>query len=359
MRDHLGVIAARLVALVTPLHRARDLIGAVKQPLSLPPTIIRRLDDATTILKTLRLVATGLSWVPGPIGAGASAAARAIGPFVAAPPPPRGILGNARAVVAEIETMVKPARIALEKLEKLLGKVTGALDTAHARILALIALADALLAKYGASPPPGIEACCARLNITLAAFLDQLAGIEQALAAALERLRGVLATLQGALAPLTRVAEQLDALLRAFAAKPFQAVLQVMRKLVETLEPWRRRAEWLLRKVLGGILKALGINLAAIERFFDGIINALNPLKPIEKALADLKAKLKAQLEALLRALGVTDLLDTLEALTGRLLGELDAFLKSACARDLALAAAAATAATRATASPRTRSARR
>jgi hypothetical protein len=130
-----------------------------------------------------------------------------------------------------------------------------------------------------------------------------------------------------------------------------------MRKLVDTLEPWRKRAEWLLKKVLGGILKALGISLAKIEAFFNGIISALNPLKPIEKALAELKAKLQAQVAKVLEALGIDALLARLEAMANTLVSALDDFLHSACAKEMGLAAAPAGA--RATPSRRPRSARR
>jgi hypothetical protein len=336
LRDQLGDIDGRLARLSAPLHETGALIGQVKAPLALPPLIIRRLDDATVALKAVRIVTTGLSWVPGPIGAGATAASRAIAPFVASPPPPRGILGNARTTMVGLDRTIAPIRTAIEKVEKPLATLTGRIDAVHAKVLSLLAMVDRLLAHYGDHPPPGIEACAARLNAPLATFLASLTKVEATLAEKLATLSAVLRDASAALAPLAEIADRLATVLRTLGSSAFQAVLKPLRSLVAALEPWRKRGEAILRMVLGRILKSLGLSLKAIDRAFSRIVSALDPMKPISALISRLDAALSEKLAALRKALGIDALLAAVQALMEQVERDIDAFLKSACGNTLA-----------------------
>lgn len=336
LRLRLGAIDARLTALGQPLHETLSVIRRIKAPLELPPLIIRRLDDAATALKVARLVTTGLSWVPGPIGVGARAADRAIAPLVSSPPPPRGVIGNARTSMAEIDRMVAPVRSAIAKVEKPLAQSSQRLDAVHGKIVAMIALADRLLAHYGDEPPPGVEACAARINAPLGDFLDAVEEIEARLAPALATLQGALDSALAALAPLSDIAKRLDAVLRALGSKAMQKVLAPMRKLVTALEPYRKWGERIVRAVLDKLLRSIGISLKAIERAFGRLISAIDPLKALTALVARLKAGLQNRLSALLKALGIDALLDRLSGLAAKAEAEIDAFLRSSCGAEMA-----------------------
>jgi hypothetical protein len=331
LRETLGALDGAIRRLGAPIQTVKTTIEALSAPLKLPPRIIQALTDTHTALSAMRIATTGLSWVPGPIGTGARAADKAIKPFVAAPPAPHGILRNARDITAEIDRGLKPVREAIERIEGPVNKAAGAFDAIEARLAHLIIATDRLVAHYGLSPPPGIEACAAQLNTPLHAALVAITRLEAEAGKALGTLAQTLEGLLAGLRPLTDAAASLEQALAALAAKPIRDMLSVLRKLVSALEPYRRWAEVLLKRILTELLKRFGISLAAIDRFFDRLINAVNPLKPLATILASAKARLAALGEKLLAAIGVADLLAQLEDLQRRAEQEIDAFLQSAC----------------------------
>jgi hypothetical protein len=335
LKDNLTAIEGKVAALGKPVHGLSDLITKVKAPLALPQTIMRRLDDTTTAMKGLRLLATALSWVPGPIGTGAKAADKALKPFVAKPPAPKGYLGNARDIVADIDKTLKPARDAIEKIEKPVGKGVTATDAIDGKIVSLIAMADRLIAHYGAAPPAGIEACAKKLNGPLTVFLAQIEKAEAELGKGLATLNALLGALLAALTPLLDVAARLQKALGVFDSKAFRAVWSQVAKLVNALEPYRRKAAIILKAVIGKILKKIGIDARKVEKFFNGIVASINPLKPIQAVLAKLKAQLAAQVAKLIAAAGIAEKLAQLEALQKRLEKLLGTFLDGECRKVL------------------------
>ena len=331
LRDTLGTLDTKATALGTPLHRIQDAIHMVRAPLDLPAKLMRGLDDAHTAMAAIRIVTTGLSWVPGPIGTGAKAADRALKPFVQAPPSPHGILRNARDMAAEIDRALKPVREAIDRLQGPVDRATAAVDSLEARLAFLATAVDRLLQHYGASPPPGVEACAAKLNAPLQVALDAILKLEPEAGRALDTLAKALLALLAGLQPLIDVAAKLDKALSALAAKPIRDVMAVMRKLVSALEPYRRWAEFFLKEVINTVLKKLGLSLAAIERFFDQLVDSINPLKPIATLLANARARIAALAEKLIAAAEIEEALERLQALQRQLEQEIDAFLKSAC----------------------------
>lgn len=331
LRDTLGALDSKVSAFGAPINQVRGAIRDARAPLDLPPKIIRALDDSHTALSTLRLATSGLGWVPGPIGTGAKAADRAIKPFLQPPPAPHGLLRNSRGITADIDRALKPVREALDRIEGPIDRAAAAIDAIDARLAFLVTAVDRLLGHYGAAPPPGIEACAAQLNAPLQIALEVLLRLEAEAGKALAALAQALQALLAGLKPLIDVAAALDKALAALAAKPIRDVLAALRKLVSALEPYRRWSALFLERVLASLLKKIGISLAEIDRFFDRLIDAVNPLKPIAAMLASARARLAALAEEFLAAIGAAELLAQLESLQQQVEREIDAFLQSAC----------------------------
>jgi len=242
-------------------------------------------------------------------------------------PPKPGALTEMIDTAHSVDEALARARKLIEKIEKPVNKLSTGLGQVEHPLVVLAEVTDRLIARHGANPPASIEACAARLN-----------GVLGPIARALDTLQGEIAVRVKALA------DALGALLPALEA--FSGAVQALRSALDKLTPLRdallrlrsalRAVEWakgLGERFVKAQLKKLGFDVDKIERWMNGILQQINPFKPLQKTLAGLVAKLRRAIATLP---GVDALLKTIaavQALADKMEAALEDFLASQCGK--------------------------
>jgi hypothetical protein len=329
LRDNLAAIDAHVAAIQRPVHAVRSLIEQVKAPLAFPARLHQDLTDLHQLLASLRTTVTPLSLLPGPIGPASRALKQAL--EVLAGPPRTGSIGRTRDLVGEIDRRLEPLRKLVQKIETPVAETAKAVDAMAASVAYLRAMVASVIARYGENPPEDVEACAAKLNepiASLRAALDEVAARTAALFAAIEAaLRSALAVLK----PLGDALRTIQQVLGVFRGKAMRAIRSAIERFANGIRPWVNKAEFIVKTAINRILKKLGVSVGSFAGYLRKVIGALDPMKPIERAVSAALGAVKRFIAALVDASGIAELLATLAELKDRLARAVEGFLRSQC----------------------------
>lgn len=329
LRDNLAAIDARLDSIRRPVHAVQNLIGQVKAPLAFPAALYQDLDDLHDLLSSLRTVVMPLSILPAPIGPAARGLKQAL--EVLAGPPKTGSIGRTRAVVGEIDRKLQPLINLVERIETPVENTAATLDAMAGSIAYLRDMVARVIAHYGAQPPEDVQACAAQLNEPIAWLR---AALDQAAAAMVQLFNGIEAMLRSALVvlkPIGEVLRTVQSVLSVFRGKAMKAIINGLSRFANGIKPYVNKAERVVRKAIDSVLKKVGVSLSAFEGYFRKVINALNPMKPIERAIANARTAVIRFVSRLVDTRALTALLEQLVAIKTRLAQALETFLRSQC----------------------------
>jgi hypothetical protein len=329
LRDNIKAIDAHITSIQRPVHAVQDLIGQVKAPLAFPGALQQDLTDLNRLLASLRTVVTPLSILPAPIGPASRALKQAL--EVLAGPPQSGSIGRMRDLAGQIDKALKPLRDLVTKIETPIKNTAETIDAMEGTVAYLRDMVAGVIARYGVQPPDDVEACAAKLNEPIARLrvvLDQAAATMAKYFAAIEdALRSALAVLRPVGAVVAAVRKVLD----VFRGKAMQAIIKVMTRFSNAIKPYVNKAEFIVKMAINRILKKLGIDATKLAAQIRKVIDALNPMKPIERAVSNALAAIRAFVAKLVDASGITKLLEQLADLRRALAQTLEAFLRSQC----------------------------
>jgi hypothetical protein len=329
LRDNIKAIDAHVTSIQRPVHAVQDLIGQVKAPLAFPGALHQDLTDLQRLLASLRTVVTPLSILPAPIGPASRALKQALEVLVG--PPGSGSIGRTRDLAGQIDKALKPLRDLVTKIETPVKKTAETIDAMEGTIAYLRDMVAGVIARYGVQPPEDVEACAAKLNEPIArlrAALDEVASSMAELFSSLEAaLRSALAVLR----PLSAAIDAVRRVLDVFRGKAMQAIIKVMTRFSNAIKPYVNKAELIVKIAISRILKKLGIDANKLAAQIRRMIDALNPMKPIERAIANALAAIRQFVAKLVDASGITKLLEQLADLKRQLAQILEAFLRSPC----------------------------
>jgi len=329
LRDNLNAVDAHLRSIQRPVHSVKDLIGRIKGPLAFPGALHKDLSELYRLLSSLRTIMTPLSILPAPIGPAARAFKQTLETLTG--PPKSGSIGRARDLAGQIDKSLKPLRDLVAKIEKPVDDIAATIDEMEGRIAYLQQMVARVVARYGERPPADVEACAAKLNEPIA---ELRAGLDKAAAKMAKFFSSIENALRSALAVLKPVGDALKAVrkvLGTLRGRAMQSVIKVLSRFSNAIKPFVNKVEFIVNKVINGVLKKLGINMGAFTRYIRNLMNVLNPLKPIEKALARTLASIKRFVAKLVDVHMITDLLAQLTELKRRLAQIVEAFLRGPC----------------------------
>lgn len=298
-----------LQALKTPADKAHTAIEKVKAPLLVPGQIKGKVQRVKTIAKGLNSLARLVSIVPGPIGTGAKTLQRALLPLVGKRGAP-GILDQVLAALTRVERALKPVITKLNQVERPIDAARDDLANLLIHVSRLETIAESVRNHYGATPPEDVQACLGKLNDGLGLIVKPMRTVRKGAAGPLAELAQALDQLRAALKPLNDVARDVNRALSQLESKTVREISKVLNRIAKAVRPILDAWDWVIKNTIGRLLKLLGVNLGAIDRFFKNLIKALNPFKGlqrrIDKITRDLAARVAAlpAVAALLRALG-------------------------------------------------------
>jgi ABC-type transporter Mla subunit MlaD len=308
-----------------PVDDLCRLIAAVKKPLTLPATLETNLTDLRTLLQVVNTVASSASWLPAPAGPAAKAATTGLKLFLGPPKP--GALTEMINTAHAVDQALQPARKTIEKIEKPANKVAAGLGKVDTTLVALAEMTDRLIARHGASPPPEIEACAARLNGVLAPIAQAIETLKREVATGIKTLADALRALLPALQAFSGAVQRLQAALAKL--NPLRDALLKLKQVLSVVERVRKAGE----RAVKALLKQLGLDVNKIERWMNGILQQMNPFKPLKQALARLLAGLRRAIANLPGVDALLRMIDSIQELADRLQAALEDFLASECGK--------------------------
>ncbi len=329
LRDDLAAIDAHLNSLRRPVHAVQNLIGQVKAPLAFPGTLHQDLDDLHDLLSSLRTMMVPMSILPGPIGPAARGLKQALEAL--AGPPKSGSIGRTRALVGEIDRKLQPLIKLVERIEEPVENTAATLDAIAGSIAYLSDMVERVIAHYGDQVPEEVQACAAKLNQPIAELRDAL---DRAAAAMVKLFNAIEAMLRSALAvlkPIGAVLRTVHSVLSVFRGKAMKAIINGLSRFANGIKPYVNKAERVVRKAIDSVLKKAGVSLSTFESYFRKVISALNPMKPVERAIANARAAVVRFVSKLVDVGSLNAMLTQLVEIRNRLAQALDAFLRSQC----------------------------
>ncbi|MCG3144576.1 MAG: hypothetical protein HONDAALG_02012 [Gammaproteobacteria bacterium] len=329
LRDNLAAIDAHVTTVQKPVRAVQNLIGEIKAPLAFPPRLHQDLTDLHQLLVSLRITVTPLAILPGPIGPASRSLKQALEAL--AGPPQSGTIGRARDLVGRIDTEVEPLRRLVEKVETPVANAAAAIDAVESNVAYLRDMVAAVIAHYGPLPPEDVDACAARLNKPVAAVraaLDEAAARAAGFFTAIETaLRSALAILQ----PIGDTVRAVQKVLGVFRGKAMKTILAVLTRFSNGIKPYVNKVEFVVRMAINRLLRKMGLSVDAFTACIHKVIDALNPMKPIERAVNAALASVRKFIAQLVDASVIDELLEFLSDLKQQLLQAMEAFLRSRC----------------------------
>ncbi|MCG3202051.1 MAG: hypothetical protein NFCOHLIN_01924 [Gammaproteobacteria bacterium] len=329
LRDNLAAIDVHVTAVQKPVRAVQDLIGEVKAPLAFPRSLHQDLTDLHRLLASLRVTVTPLSLLPGPIGPASRALKQTLEAL--AGPPQSGSIGRARDLVGRIGTEIEPLRRLVERIETPVADAVAAVDAIESNVAYLRDMVASVIAYYGSQPPKDVEACAARLNTPVAAVravLDETAARVAGFFAMIEKtLRSALAVLK----PIGDVVRAGQSLLSVFRGKAMKAILGVLTRFSNGIKPYVNKVEIVVRVAINRLLRKIGLSMDTFTGYIRKVINALNPMKPIERAVNAALASVRKFIAQLIDVSAIDELLEILSDLERQLTRAVEAFLRSRC----------------------------
>jgi hypothetical protein len=329
LRDNLAAIDAHMTTVQKPVRAVQDLIGQIKAPLAFPRSLHQDLTDLHQLLASLRVTVTPLSILPGPIGPASRSLKQALEAL--AGPPQSGSIGRTRDLVGRIDREVEPLRKLIEKIEAPVANAAASIDAIESNVAYLRDMVAGVIAHYGAQPPKDVDACAARLNkpvATVRTLLDEAAARVAGFFATVEKaLRSALAVLK----PIGDVVRAVQSVLSVFRSKAMKAILGVLTRFSNGIKPYVNKVEFVVRMAINRLLKKIGLSMDTFTGYIRKVINALNPMKPIERAVNAALASVRKFIAQLIDVSAIDELLQILSDLKRQLSQAMEAFLRSQC----------------------------
>jgi len=334
LKDNIDALAGAVGQVQSHVHQLQGLIREAKSLLGLPKKAADDLNKVITILGGVQTVATVLALIPGPIGAASASARNALRPLIG--PPGKGSLGAARKTALDIDKALKPVRDTVDQLGKVVNKVSGKIDSVASDVALLQGIVDNLIRRYGARPPAGVEACCRKLNDAIAGVTAEVERVANELKKRFEPARSALQTLIDGLKPLSQAIDKIAGLLKVLDHEPFRSALRVMNQVRNAVQKlYDKVGAFLFKKLIGPLLKSLGIKVGRVRAFFDNLMKKLDPMRMIKPWLDQAKRQIAKAVEKMAVVRAIRALLDRLSAKLAQLESAVLAFLNSACRKVL------------------------
>lgn len=319
-----------LLAIKAPADKAQVAIDKVKAPLLVPGQIKAKVQRVKSIAKGLDSLARLAGIIPGPIGVGAKGLHRALVPLLGKRGAP-GVLDQVLAALGRVERAVKPVVTRLNQAERPIDAARDDLASLLVHVGRLEVIADSVRGHYGATPPEDVQACLGRLNKGLALVVKPMRAARQRAAGPLADLARALDQLRTALKPLNDVARDVERALAQLESKTVREISKVLNKIARAVKPVLDAWDWVINNTIGRLLKLLGVNLGAIDRFFRNLVKALNPFKGLQRRIDRITGDLAARVAALPAVATLLRALATLPDLERQLDGEIQKVLHGAC----------------------------
>jgi prefoldin subunit 5 len=334
LKGNIDSLAGAVGQVQSHVHQLQGLIREAKSLLGLPKKAADDLKKVITILGGVQTIATVLALVPGPIGVASRSARTALRPMIG--PPGKGSLGAARKTALDIDKALTPVRKTVDQLGKVVNKVSGKIDSVASDIALLQGIVDNLIRRYGARPPEGVEACCRKLNDAIAGVAAEVERAANELKKRFEPVRSALQTLIDGLKPLSQAIEKIAGLLKVLDHEPFRSALRVMNQVRNAVQKlYDKVGAFLFKKLIGPLLKSLGIKVGRVRAFFDNLLKKLDPMRLIKPWLDQAKRQIAKAVEKMAVVRAIRALLDRLAAKLAQLESAVLAFLNSACRKVL------------------------
>ena len=319
-----------LLAIKAPADKAQVAIDKVKAPLLVPGQIKAKVQRVKSIAKGLDSLARLAGIIPGPIGVGAKGLHRALVSLLGKRGAP-GVLDQVLAALGRVERAVKPVVTRLNQAERPIDAARDDLASLLVHVGRLEVIADSVRGHYGATPPEDVQACLGRLNKGLALVVKPMRAARQRAAGPLADLARALDQLRTALKPLNDVARDVERALAQLESKTVREISKVLNKIARAVKPVLDAWDWVINNTIGRLLKLLGVNLGAIDRFFRNLVKALNPFKGLQRRIDRITGDLAARVAALPAVATLLRALATLPDLERQLDGEIQKVLRGAC----------------------------
>jgi len=334
LKDNIDALAGAVGQVQSHVHQLQGLIREAKSLLGLPKKAADDLKKVITILGGVQTIATMLALVPGPIGTASASARNALRPMIG--PPGKGSLGAARKSALDIDKALKPVRNTVDQLGKVVNKVSGKVDSVAGDVALLQGVVDNLVRRYGAHPPEGVEACCRKLNDAIDGVAAEVERAANELKKRFDPVRGALQTLIDGLKPLSKAIDKIAGLLKVLDHEPFRSALRVMNQVRGAVQKlYDTVSDFLFKKLIGPLLKSLGINAKRVRAFFDNLMKKLDPMRMIKPWLDQAKRQISKAVEKMAVVRAIRALLDRLAAKLAQLESAVLGFLNSACRKVL------------------------
>lgn len=331
LESNIAELKGDIQAVKKPADQAHDAIEKVKQPLQLPGKIKGKVQKVKNVAKGLDSLARLVSLVPGPIGTGAKALHEALTPMIGR----NGIFDQVIGALGKLEKAVKPVIAKLNQVEKPIDAARSDLAGLLVHVGRLEAIALAVRTRYGATPPPEVQACLGKLNEGLALVVKPMAAARKRAAKPLAELTAALNKLRAALKPLNDVARDVDRALAQLNSKAVQQMSKFLDKIAKAVKPILDLADWIIRNTIERLLKALGINLDKIRKFFANLVKSLNPFKGLQKKIDKIADDLRKRVAELPAVRTIVNALDQISSLERQLDKAIEKVLRGACRKVL------------------------
>lgn len=319
-----------LQAIKTPADKAHSAIEKVKAPLLVPGEIKAKVQRVKTVAKGLDSLARLASIVPGPIGVGAKGLHRALVPLIGKRGAP-GVFDQVLSALTRVDRALKPVVTKLNQVERPIDAARDDLENLLVHVGRLEAIAESVRSHYGAAPPEDVQACLGKLNQGLALVVKPMRAARERAAGPLAELAKGLDKLRAALKPLNTIAREVERALSQLESKTVREISKVLNKIARAVKPILDAWDWIIKNTIGRLLKLLGINLGAIDRFFKNLIKALNPFKGLQRRIDQITRDLAARVAALPAVAALLRALGALPDLERQLDREIQKVLRGAC----------------------------
>ncbi|MFQ5545678.1 MAG: hypothetical protein ACE5FE_06855 [Acidiferrobacterales bacterium] len=323
LRKNIAQLQADVGAVQNPVDQTKEIIHDVKAPLLVPKKVGKALGNLRTVLRLVRAVARAASFIPGPAGRAAKVLDKGLNPLLGPPAP--GAVKESQDAAKKIDNALGPARKKIETLEKPVNKASDELATIQHRLKVLREIDEKLIKRYGNNPPPDVEGCVKKINDALAQVMTPMARIKRWLGNRLSQVASALGTLARYLATLGKIAGTINRVLGYLnKVTPY---LNRLKPILKKLEWAYRKAKWLFKQ----LLKKFGINLGKIEKFFNDLINRINPLKGVMRQLKQLVDQIRRAVSNIPEVTALAKILKELQGLSALLDREIEKIFRSAC----------------------------
>jgi ElaB/YqjD/DUF883 family membrane-anchored ribosome-binding protein len=316
-----------------PVAQLDQLLKDLEDALELPGKINSDLKFIRETLVVLEDLAEAVEWMP-EIGGAAKGVATVLKPLVKSPPP-AGAIGEMRATLDDVDTVLKPVRNDLKKIKTPVDKTKGAIDKVHGKVNLVLVGVEDLMKRYGNQPPPGVEDCARQLNAGIAEIAEVF---DDAKDDVVRKMQGFLTALGAVESEFHRIEGYIHTIQGIIDHLNSSAYRNAIAELDKLENKAKHMAKWIFKKIMG----TLGINLVKLERFLNNIEGRIDAFvhQAIDTVLQRMKSALASQVERIPGVDGLEADVAKIEAALDQARTKFDDMLGSECAKVLGAAEA-------------------